>query len=284
MTERHPGSAGDPGPPPSPATLFPLLEGYFDAVPRPATRVETLGPFTLFVQRGAGWSYYARPTLGATAFTVADVERVRARQRALGVPEAIEWVAETSPGLQPAAAGAGLVVTSHPLLVLPPGGPRPVPAPDGIVLRLATAEDDVALIGAVARLAFAHAGTAAGPQGPEDLPAVASARNADEVAFERERLRAGLMVTAVADAGGVPVGAGSHQPVGPVSEVVGIGVLPAYRRRGIGAALTAYLTADALSRGVRTVFLSAGDARIARVYEGVGFRRVGTACAGEPPA
>ena len=282
----HPGSAGDPGPPPGPATLFPLLEGYYDAVPRTATRVETLGPFTLFVQRGAGWSYYARPTLGATAFTVADVERVRARQRVLGVPEAIEWVAETSPGLRPAAAGAGLVVTSYPLLVLPPGGPRPAPAPDGIVLRPATAEDDVALIGAVARLAFANAGTAAGPQGPDDLPAVAAARNADEVAFERERLRAGLMVTAVAVAvaGGVPVGAGSHQPVGPVSEVVGVGVLPAYRRRGIGAALTAYLTADALSRGVRTVFLSASDARIARVYERVGFRRVGTACAGEPPA
>jgi ribosomal protein S18 acetylase RimI-like enzyme len=280
----HAGSAGAAGPPPGPATLFPLLEGYYDAVPRTAARVETLGPFSLFVQRESGWPYYARPALGATAFTVADVERVRARQRALGVPEAFEWVAETSPGLRPVATGAGLAVTSYPLLVLPPGGLLPAPPPEGIVLRLATADDDVAMIGAVARLAFAHEGTAPGPQGPEELPAATAARGEDEVAFERERLRAGLVVTAVAYAGGAPVGAGSHQPVGPVSEVVGIGTLPAYRHRGIGAALTAYLTADALGRGARTVFLSAGDARIARVYERVGFRRIGTACVAEPAA
>jgi predicted GNAT family acetyltransferase len=78
------------------------------------------------------------------------------------------------------------------------------------------------------------------------------------------------------------VAAGSYQPIGPVSEVVGIATLPAYRRRGIGGALTSFLAADALSRGARTVFLSAGDSEIARVYERVGFRRIGSACVAEP--
>ena len=52
------------------------LEGYYDAVPRSAARVEEIGPFTLFVGPGA-WPYYARPRLDR--FTVADVEAVRAR-------------------------------------------------------------------------------------------------------------------------------------------------------------------------------------------------------------
>ena len=273
--------AGD-GAAPDPATLFPLLEAYYDAVPRTASRVETLGPFTLFVQRGADWPYYARPTLGATGFSSEDVERVRARQRALGVPEAFEWVAETSPGLLAAATGAGLAVTAYPLLVLPPDGPLPVHAPAGIDVRLATVEDDLALFGALARLAFAHEGTATGPQGPADLAPAVAARGADEVSFERERLRAGLTVTAVAFAASGPVAAGSYQPIGPVSELVGIGTLPAYRRRGIGGALTSFLAAHARSRGARTVFLSAGDSEIARVYERVGFRRIGSACVAEP--
>ena len=61
------------------------IERYYDGVPRAAARVETIGPFTLFVKQGAGWPYYARPNLGATTFSAADVERVRSRQRELGV-------------------------------------------------------------------------------------------------------------------------------------------------------------------------------------------------------
>ena len=55
-------------------------------------------------------------------------------------------------------------------------------------------------------------------------------------------------------------------------------VLPAFRRRGIGFALTRLLSEDARKRGMGTMFLSAGDEAIARLYERVGFRRVGTAC------
>jgi GNAT superfamily N-acetyltransferase len=264
--------------------LLARIEAYYDAVPRAAAAVETLGPFTLFVKQGAGWPYYARPSLGATAFTAADVERVRARQRALGVPEAFEWVAATTPGLEGAAAGAGLAVGTHPLLVLEADGPRPCAAPPGVELRLAGVDDDLALLGAVAHVAFGAGGTAVGPQGPADLLARAAGRRPEEVAFERERMRAGRTVMAVALAGGQPVSVGSHQPVGSVSEVVGVGTLPAFRRRGIAASLTAFLAADARRRGVATVFLSAGDDDVARVYGRVGFRRIATACAAEPPS
>ncbi|MGZ5345586.1 MAG: GNAT family N-acetyltransferase, partial [Actinomycetota bacterium] len=77
---------------PDDLTLLRRIDAYLDAVPRSAVRTEAVGPFTLFVQEGNGWRYYARPTPGAEAFTPSDVESVRARQRELGQPEAIEWV------------------------------------------------------------------------------------------------------------------------------------------------------------------------------------------------
>ncbi|WP_348772257.1 GNAT family N-acetyltransferase [Streptomyces sp. RPA4-5] len=76
--------------------------------------------------------------------------------------------------------------------------------------------------------------------------------------------------------------AGRHQPVGAVSEIVGVGTLPTARRRGLGLAVTASLVADARSRGVETVFLSAGDEDVARLYARLGFRRIATALIGGP--
>jgi predicted GNAT family acetyltransferase len=62
-----------------------------------------------------------------------------------------------------------------------------------------------------------------------------------------------------------------------ISEIVGVGTLPDYRGRGLGAALTAALVADA-AQECSLVFLSVGDHDSARVYERVGFAQVGTAC------
>jgi predicted GNAT family acetyltransferase len=65
--------------------------------------------------------------------------------------------------------------------------------------------------------------------------------------------------------------------------VVGVATLPTWRRRGLGAAVTAFLVQDAGRRGAEVVFLSAGDDAVARVYERLGFRRVGVHSAAEPP-
>ena len=258
--------------------LLAHIEAYYDALPRTAARAEPLGSFTLFVNRGPGWTYYARPTLGATTFSAADVAQVRARQRALGVPEALEWVAETTPGVRPAAEAAGLQVREHPLLVLDRAARRRAPAPAGAGVRLVTDEDDLALLGAVARVAFGVPGTAVGSEGIEALAAARAGRALEDGAFERGRLRAGWTIMAAAWVDGHPVAIGSHQPIAGVSEVVGVATLPAYRRRGIAAALTDALVEDALRGGRRTIFLSAGDATVARVYQRLGFGRIATAC------
>jgi ribosomal protein S18 acetylase RimI-like enzyme len=246
------------------------LERYYDDVPRAFARTEEIGPFTLFVTRDPhGWPYYARPRLGyAGGATVEDVEAVRARQRELGVPEAFEWVVENAPDLGRVIAAAGLEPGDYPLMVL---GEREqsAPLPPGVRLELLAAEHaDLAAVRGAVGAAF----------GETDLVEAASASG-----DLQQRVSSGLlrMVGAFDEVG--PVGGGSHSPRDGVSELMGIGVVPRARERGVGAAVTAALVEDARSLGVRTVFLSAGSDRVAAIYGRVGFDRVGTAGIAEAP-
>ena len=244
------------------------LETYYDTAPRANATTEEVGPFTSFLKAAPdGWGYYARPRLGLTGdVTVADVDAVRARRRALGEGEDVEWVHETTPSLLAAARASGLTVHECPLLVLAD------PAPEGRADRRAAVlgpEDDLdTMVGAV------HAGF----EGTDEV----TPRPADR---QRRMIREGLLILAAAYEGqGVVVGGGSHGPRGGTTELTGIAVLPRARRQGLGAAVTAALVADARAKGVRTVFLSAQDDTVARVYERVGFARVGTACIAEAPS
>ncbi|WP_030761084.1 GNAT family N-acetyltransferase [Streptomyces sp. NRRL F-2664] len=259
------------------------LERYYDTVPRVGgARAEDFGALTLFVQEGSGWPYYARPTLGGSDATAADVERVLARQRELGVPEAFEWVAETSPALRPAVEAAGLRVHAHPLMVLEAAEELPR-HPE---VRLLDAEDPLlAAAVAVPALAFADPGTAVGEAGPAELAAATAdpateSRRADVAA----KLAAGTSGMAAAVRDGVVLCSGMFNPVGDVAEVVGVGTLPSARRQGLALGVTAALVAQARARGARTVFLSAGDEDVARIYGRAGFRRLATALIAEPPA
>jgi ribosomal protein S18 acetylase RimI-like enzyme len=258
------------------------LECYYDAVPRSAARAEEFGPLTLFVREGEGFPYYARPAHGRPGTAgLDDVLRVRERQRQLGIPESFEWVAETTPTLRAAVEASGLEVHEHPLMVLDSDAPSPAAGNSGVrVLDV----DDPALPSALAlvHLAFADPGTRVGQAGAAELAAKVAESGDEPVEAVRNRVRAGLtVVAAVTTADGIALCSGRHQPVGAVSEIVGVGTLPSARRRGLASAVTAALAADARSRGVTTVFLSAGDADVARIYERLGFRTVGTALIAE---
>ena len=74
---------------------------------------------------------------------------------------------------------------------------------------------------------------------------------------------------------------GRTLPLDGVTEVMGVATLPCARRQGLAAAVTAALVADARALGVRTVFLTASSPAVARGYERVGFRRVGTGWAAD---
>src|SRR5258705_3176160 len=90
------------------------IDAFCDATPGRRANAEQLAPLVLFVPAGPGWPYYARPRRDPqAAVTVADVRRVRARQRELLIPESFEWIEEITPGLAGVAASSGLDVYSH---------------------------------------------------------------------------------------------------------------------------------------------------------------------------
>jgi GNAT superfamily N-acetyltransferase len=276
--------------------VFTRLERFYDAVPRDAAVVEEIGGFVLFVNDGKGWPYYARPRLGGGTPSAADVTAVRQRQRDLGVPEAFEWVHETTPDLLAVARSAGLDVLLAPLMVLESAALVPdLPLPGAAIRFLEPASPtfgaDISMSRAVGRLGFgapANATTVqtgslvvevAGPAQRDAVPPLS-----DEAVSELVRRHlSGRMTSAVVESprDGI-LACGSVQRVGVVAEVAGVATLPSARRRGYASQLTASLARHALVEGSDLVFLSAGDDDVARLYSKVGFRRIGTACIAEP--
>ena len=261
-------------------TVLERLERCYDAIPRVGgARVEAVGPFELFLREGPGWQYYARPRLGSGDITAADVEAVRSRQRALGAPEAIEWVVEVTPSLRVAAEEAGLPVLLAPLMVLDPtalshGSDNAfLLDPDDPAFA-----DQYAASGAVAHLGFGAPGVLPGPAGPAERDAAARPADPALLAFIGAGLRSGAKAEAVVRVPGDGIVArGGLQSALGAAEVVGVATLPSARRHGHGAAVSALLARVALERGNDLVFLSAVNEDVARMYASIGFRRVGTA-------
>jgi ribosomal protein S18 acetylase RimI-like enzyme len=252
--------------------LFDRLERFYDALPRPWTRVEEIGSLVLFIREGEGWPYYARPRRGSNTPSAADILDTRSRQRELGLPETFEWVHETTPDMLAVARSAGLDVLLAPLLAA-----------------------DLRHSRAVARLGFAAPAHQPPLEAAEKTLVIDGAgpaeRDADTtlttraVQHAREMFAGGDYLTAVAESAAEGILAtATSQRSGDVAEVVGVATLPSARRRGYASQLTATIAGRLLNDGVNLVFLSAGDDDVARLYTRVGFRRVGTACIAEPAA
>jgi ribosomal protein S18 acetylase RimI-like enzyme len=222
---------------------------------------------------------------GAATPSGREIETVRARQRELGVPEALEWIHELTPDLLRVARRTGLRVNEAPLMVLGDGRWRTPEPPDGITVRLLGPDDpSLAALGAVAHIGFAHPGTAIGEAGPAERDGSAVGRSPVELEFLSDRIRSGLTQPVAAEDETGPLSGGSHQLVGDVSAIVGVATLPSARRRGLGALVTARLVQDARERGAKLIFIEAESGDVARIYARLGFERVGTACVAEPAA
>ncbi|MFI1190771.1 GNAT family N-acetyltransferase [Streptomyces californicus] len=267
-------------------TLRDRIGLYYATVPLAFADAEEFGPLRLFVRKGEGAPYYGGPNhaypvpAGPVEITAADIARVRARQRALGVPESFEWLAEVTPTLRALVEAAGLPVAERPLMVLDPHHPLPPrPLPEGVTIRVLDADDPgLPAVLALPRLAFAEVGTAVGPAGRAELAAVAEKLAADgTLETIRPTLLTGHKVLAAAFAqDGTPLAAGHYHPARGITEIGGIGTLPTARRQGLGAAVMAALATHAREHGVHTVFLAYAEAAVARIYARLGFRPAGT--------
>lgn len=256
--------------------LLSLVDAYCDTAPRATARVEKHGSMVLFVAQ-RGWPFYARPALTRTTEpTAAEIQEVLARQTELGVPRALEWIHETTPSLAGVARSAGLTVHRCPLLVL--GSAAGLRTADGEVRLMEAGDGELGQVNAAVEVAFTAPGTAVGEAGAAAREAaVNTPTGVQRLEFTMDALRSGRTIRAGAFVGSAgAVGGGSHNPRGAVSEIVGVGILPAFRRRGLAGALASLLAGHALDHGVTTVFCGAESDEVARVYESVGFRRVGT--------
>ncbi|MFJ9057660.1 GNAT family N-acetyltransferase [Streptomyces sp. NPDC102409] len=220
-----------------------------------------VGPFT--VRHNPDWELkfanYAIPDQGAepSERDVSDlVEAFRSRGR---LPR-LEFLPAWAPAVEPALLGAGFTVESRaPVMACGAGGLRAAKPVDG--LRIAEPVTDAEFTSAAA---VQHTGFG-GEGGPED----------GEIAWLRGAT-AGGGVSALATVDGRPAGAGGcSTPSDGIGELAGLAVADTFRRRGVGAALAAWLTRTAFERGFHTVWLEPGGPDVERIYAGVGYRRTG---------
>ncbi len=260
--------------------LFERVERYAAAAPLPDARPVPAGALDVPIGPPA-WPYPARPRPGAGAVGADDVRAAVALQEEAGLPAAVEWVHERTPSLDAAARQSGLVVSYFPLLVV--ADPVELLLPPGVRLYLVGAEDP-------ALPHYQHLlETAFAPHEEDTAEEGSDAGGPSDARTEvlRERVATGRTVLMVALEDGLPVGAGSHHPVDvdgtEITEIVGVASSPRRRGRGVGAALASALVAQA-TETAETVFLTAGDDDVARVYERVGFAWLGSTGVAAAPA
>jgi predicted GNAT family acetyltransferase len=218
------------------------------------------GPFLIQLSADSAQTYanYAIPDDGAEP-TAQEVAALCAAFRERGLAPALEYLPGCAPAVHDALLAGGLRVTGEvTLMTCPAADAVDLAPPNGVAVRLIDDATPEATLRAT--LESQHAAF-----GVPDEPV----RDGDVL---RLRRRASEGAAAYAVAGEEVVGGGVAVAVRDgLSEIAGIGVVEAARRRGIAGALTAALTKAAIDRGAYLPFLTVIDAAAGRVYERAGY-------------
>jgi ribosomal protein S18 acetylase RimI-like enzyme len=222
-------------------------------------------PFAVFPGAGpdAARIAWAAPDETLASATKASVDAACAALRARRPAPRVEFLDAVAPGLPGSLLSAGFRETARKaVMACRAEDRRPTPAIDG--LSVVVLDDRADLADVRANLGVNERGF--DPAWADEIP--------DGLAASfRASLATARAVTAVLDS--IPVAAGMVGPAAHgVAELAGLATLPPYRRRGIGAALTAEATRAAVALGAEAVFLVADDAEAGRVYARSGFRPV----------
>ena len=216
-----------------------------------------VGPFSILLSPGDRGPYanYAIP-VDAACPTVADIAALEDAFRTRRRTPRLEYVPAAAPAVEPALLAAGFEVELRPPLMTRRRRAAS-PQPDLEGFDLAFIEDPARLAQAVTVAAEAFGGQASDAQWL--MSAVA---HGGRVLLADDRAR------------GEPAGTGATlRPLGGVTEVVGIGVRPACRRRGLAQAMTTALADAAFDAGCDLVFLSAAGEAQSEIYGRAGFLR-----------
>jgi len=176
----------------------------------------------------------------------------------------LEYVEEDAPRAWPALAAAGFAVERRtPVMIATPATRLTPRSPAGITIRQATSGADLMAAAAVQH----HAYQMPNPPGPHDIDRLTGLTR-----------RGGLVAIAIDDSSGTVAGTGLIDVTGDrpaVGELAAVGVLTAFRRRGIASALSVHLARTAHSHGISLVFLEA-EPDEEQIYRRTGFTDVTT--------
>jgi ribosomal protein S18 acetylase RimI-like enzyme len=239
------------------------VQSYIRATAIEGREVERIGPFlATFTARSANpFLNYAIPDDGARP-SKSDVAGLTAAFERRRLIPRLEFLTGAAPSVEAVLVENGYALERRvPLMICPSGAVVAQPAPGGIELLIP--ESDAELSGMISAQdeAFGEPGTV----------------SAESLQNRRDQLeRGGLAVLARACATGESAGGALGTPlIDGTTEVVGVGVRAKYRHRGIGAALTEFLTRTAFERDAWTVFLTPDGVPEERLYARVGFRPAG---------
>jgi GNAT superfamily N-acetyltransferase len=228
---------------------------------RPGSRI---GPFSIGIDAHSDdpMRNYAVPDSGACPSAGDIDDLIGFFRRSHRIPR-LEYIEEDAALVWPALAVAGFSVEHRtPVMIATPATQLTPRSPAGITIRQAVSDADLAAAATVQHQAY----EAPFPPGPHDIARLTSLTE-----------RGGFVAIAVEDASGlvtgtglVDVAAGRAADRPAVGEIAAVGVLTAFRRRGIASALSAYLARTAHSRRIGLVFLEA-EPEEEQIYRSTGF-------------
>jgi GNAT superfamily N-acetyltransferase len=240
--------------------LLPLAARIQEALRHHAPRgrdTEQIGPFLATFTRDTDNPYlnYAIPADNGAA-TPADVQALVAAYRARERKPRLEYIPSLAPAIEPALLAAGFEIEGRlPLMTFVED--TQLAAPEGIQLLRPASNEEYRGAAAVQWEAYA-----------ESEPMSASAGDG----LRRTAETGGVVVLARDAATGEPAGAGlCAAPHDGITELAAIGVRDSFRRRGIAAAMAAWLARAAIAKGMTLVFLMAHGPDEARIYARAGF-------------
>ncbi|WP_155547999.1 GNAT family N-acetyltransferase [Amycolatopsis camponoti] len=233
------------------------IQAYVRKTAPRGRNTEQVGPFLATYSPGTAHPMlnYAIPDDGAKP-TAAEIDALTEAYRRRDLLPRLEYFTDVAPDLENLLVEAGYALERRvPLMTCSPADRVDRPAPAEIRLRTPESAEDFRRMRAAQNIAFGEA------------PEISDA--------EVDRLKTTGRHLLAEEAGVVVGGGVALDIVDGTTEVAGIAVLEAYRRRGIAAALTARLTRDVHEAGAHTAFLTPGDLGIGTVYARVGYRPAG---------
>jgi ribosomal protein S18 acetylase RimI-like enzyme len=223
---------------------------------------EQIGPFlaTFNPHSVNPFLNYAIPDDAATP-SLSDVKALITAYESRGRKPRLEYVATLAPAVEEALVAGGFSVEGRlPLMTCTPGSERSLPLPPDIELIVPVSDAQMLATVTVQNEAYGES---------------------EPCAEDGQRLRNSLAAGAIAvlarvASTGEPAGAGvCTVPGNQTTEVAGIGVRVAFRRRGIAGALTTRLVREAFHAGVTVAFLMAAHEQEVRIYTRAGFSTTG---------